>query len=133
MYERILIPADGRESTERAIDEAIDLASEYDYELHALYVVNSAAIAPGVDFEDLEEIGRQAVEHVEELAADGGADRGQGAVSHGHRHQAILQYADDHDVDLIVIGRHRELDHLVRGSVSKRVAEDASAPVLVVD
>ena len=133
MYERILIPTDGRESTADAIDEAIDLASEHDAELHALYVVNSAAIAPGVEFEDLEEIGGQAIEHVEELAADAGVVRVEGAVSHGLRHQSILQYADDHDVDLIVIGRHRELDHLVRGSVSKRVAEDASAPVLVVD
>ena len=133
MYERILIPTDGRESTERAIAEAIALASEHGAELRALYVVNSAAIAPGVDFDDLEVIGRRAIEHVEELAADAGVDRVEGAVTRGLRHRAILQYADESDVDLIVIGRHRELDHLLRGSVSKRVASEAPVPVLVVD
>ena len=133
MYERILIPTDGRESTANAIEEAIELAREHGAELHALYVVNSAAVAPGVDFEDLEEIGRRAVEHVGERARDAGVDRVEGAITRGLRHRAIVRYADERDVDLIVVGRHRELDHLLRGSVSKRVSEEASTPVLVVD
>jgi len=36
MYDRILVPTDGRESTERAIDEAIGLASEHDATLRAI-------------------------------------------------------------------------------------------------
>ena len=133
MYDCILVPTDGRESTERAIDEAIDLAVEHDAALHALYVVNSAAIAPGIDFEDLEEIGREAVDYVRDDATKAGVERVDGDVTHGLRHRAILQYADDRDIDLVVIGRHRELDHLVRGSVSKRVSEEASVPVLIVE
>lgn len=133
MYDRILVPTDGRESTERAIDEAIDLAIEHDATLHTLYVVNSAAIAPGIEFGDLEEIGRQAVDYVRDRATSAGVGRVDSEVTHGLRHRAILQYADDHDIDLVVIGRHRELDHLVRGSVSKRVSEQASVPVLIVE
>ncbi|OLZ40783.1 universal stress protein UspA [Natrinema saccharevitans] len=133
MYDRILVPTDGREETERAIDEAIALAAEHDATLHALYVVNSAAIAPGIEFSDLEDVGRQAVEHVRDRATAAGVDRVSCAVTHGLRHRAILDYAADSDVDLIVIGRHRELDHLVRGSVSKRVSEEATVPVLLVE
>lgn len=133
MYDRILVPTDGRESTERAIDEAIGLAREHDATLHTLYVVNSAAIAPGIDFDDLEEIGREAVEYVRERAANAGVERIDCDVTHGLRHRAILQYAAEHGIELIVIGRHPELDHLVRGSVSKRVSEEASVPVLIVD
>ncbi|MBZ6496894.1 universal stress protein [Natrinema longum] len=133
MYDRILVPTDGRESTERAIDEAIELASEHDATLHTLYVVNSAAIAPGIEFGDLEEIGRQAVEYVRDRATDAGVDAVDCDVLHGLRHRVILEYADDHGIDLIVLGRHRELDHLVRGSVSKRVAENASVPVMIVE
>ncbi|ELZ09825.1 UspA domain-containing protein [Natrinema thermotolerans DSM 11552] len=133
MYDRILVPTDGREETERAIDEAIALAAEHDATLHTLYVVNSAAIAPGIEFSDLEEVGRQAVEHVRDRATAAGVDRVACAVTHGLRHRAILDYAADHDIDLIVIGRHRELDHLVRGSVSKRVSEAATVPVLLVE
>jgi nucleotide-binding universal stress UspA family protein len=133
MYDRILVPTDGRESTERAIDEAIDLAGVHGATLHTLYVVNSSAIAPGIDFEDLEEIGREAVEYVRDRATAAGVDRVDCDVTHGLRHRAILEYADDHDIDLIVVGRHREPDHLVRGSVSKRVSGEASVPVLIVE
>ncbi|WP_408958502.1 universal stress protein [Natrinema sp. 74] len=133
MYHDVLIPTDGRESTERAIDEAIELAAETDATLHALYVINSAAIAPGIAFADLETIGRQAVDYVRERALEAGVDRVEECVTHGLRGKAILGYAADHDIDLIVMGRHRELDHLVRGSVSKQVAEEATAKVLIVD
>jgi nucleotide-binding universal stress UspA family protein len=133
MYDRILVPTDGRESTERAIDEAIGLASEHDATLHTLYVVNSASIAPGIDFEDLEEVGRQAVDYVSNRATAAGIEHVECDVTHGLRHRSIIAYADERDIDLIVIGRHRELDHFVRGSVSKRVFEEASVPVLLVE
>lgn len=133
MYTDILVPTDGREVTERAIEEAVELASDQGATLHAVYVVNSTAIAPGITFEDLEGIGQQAVEHVRDRAIDAGVDTVEQRVTHGLRADAILKYADEHDVDLIVIGRHRELDHLVRGSVSKQVSEEATAPVLIVD
>ncbi len=48
MYADVLVPTDGRESTGRAIDEAITLTSEQGATLHALYVVNSARIEPGL-------------------------------------------------------------------------------------
>ncbi|RQH02496.1 universal stress protein [Natrarchaeobius oligotrophus] len=133
MYERILVPTDGRENTERAIDEAIDLAGEHDATLHTLYVINSAAIAPGIDFDDLEEIGQQAVDYVANRARENGVEDVERNVIHGLRHRAILQYADEHDIDLVVLGRRQKLDHLLRGSVSERVSSEATIPVLIVD
>lgn len=133
MYQDILVPTDGHESTEQAIREAVALAGEHGATLHALYVVNSAAVAPGVDFDDLEEIGRQAVDHVADLARERGVERVERTVTHGLRHRAILTYAEEHGIDLVVMGRHRELDHLLRGSVSDRVSKEASAPVLIVE
>ncbi|MDS0477702.1 universal stress protein [Natrinema sp. 1APR25-10V2] len=133
MYQDVLIPTDGHENTEQAIDEAIELAAEMDARLHALYVINSAALAPGITFADLETIGQQAVEYVRDRALEAGVERVEECVTHGLRGESILRYAADHDVDLIVMGRHRELDHLVRGSVSKQVSEEATAKVLVVD
>ncbi|WIV68132.1 universal stress protein [Natrialbaceae archaeon AArc-T1-2] len=133
MYDDILVPTDGRENTELAIEEAIELASIHDAGLHTLYVINSAAVAPGIDFDDLEAIGRDAVEYVADLAAERGLTDVETTVTHGLRHRAILQYADDHDVDLIVMGRHTGLERLFRHSVSDRVEAEASVPVLVVE
>ena len=133
MYDDVLVPTDGRENTERAIEEAISLAAIHDARLHALYVINSAAIAPGIDFEDLEAIGQQAVDYVTELAAEEGVTDVEKTVTHGLRHKAILTYAEDEDVDLIVMGRHGGIDRLFRRSVSDLVSEEATVPVLVVD
>lgn len=133
MYQAILVPTDGHESTERAIGEAVELAAERGATLHALYVINSAAIAPGVDFDDLERVGRQGVDHVADLARERGVKSVERTVTHGLRHRAILTYAEEHGIDLIVMGRHREFDHLVRGSVSGRVSKAASVPVLIVE
>lgn len=133
MYDAILIPTDGRPNTERAIAEAIELATVHDATLHALYVVNSAEIAPGVAFDDLEPIGEEAVEHVRSRAAAAGIDDVRTSVTHGLRHRSILDYADAHGVDLIVMGRHRGLERFFRRSVSGRVSRDAGTSVLVVD
>ncbi|WP_255194435.1 universal stress protein [Natronobeatus ordinarius] len=133
MYGDILVPTDGREATQRAIEEAIELAIVHDATLHTIYVINSAAIAPGIDFDDLEELGRGAVNHVAELAAERGIEDVETTVTHGLRPRAILRYADDHGVDLIVMGRHRGLDRFLRGGVSDRVEEEGSIPVLVVE
>lgn len=133
MYDEVLVPTDGRENTERAIEEAISLAAIHDATVHALYVINSAAIAPGIDFSDLEGIGQQAVDYVADLAAEEGVVDVEKTVTHGLRHRAILQYADEHDVDLIVMGRHGGVDRLFRRSVSDLVSEEATVPVLVVE
>ncbi|WP_306059087.1 universal stress protein [Natronococcus wangiae] len=133
MYDSILIPTDGRENTERAIEEAIELASVHDATLHALYVINSAEIAPGMDFDDLEPAGEEAVLYVASRAREVGVDDVETTVTHGLRHRAILDYADEHDVDLIVMGRNRGLERFLRKSVSSRVATESSRPVLVVE
>lgn len=133
MYDRILLPTDGTENTEQAIEEAIDLANTHGATLHTLYVIHSSAIAPGIDFDDLETIGRQAVTYVEKRATEAGVSVVETEVTHGLRHQAILDYTDDNDIDLIVIGRHKSLDHLVRTSLSKRVSSEANVPVLVAE
>ncbi|WP_049890052.1 universal stress protein [Natronorubrum sulfidifaciens] len=133
MYDTILIPTDGRPNTERAIEEAIELARVHDASVHALYVINSAEIAPGMDFEDLEPIGERAVDHVATQATEAGIDDVRTTVTHGLRHQAILDYAADHDVDLIVMGRNRGIERFFRKSVSEQVSRKAPTSVLVVE
>lgn len=133
MYDAILVPTDGRPNTERAIEEAIELASVHDATLHALYVINSAEIAPGMAFDDLEPVGNEAVDYVASRAADAGIDDVRTTVTHGLRHRAILDYAADNDVDLIVMGRNRGLDRFFRKSVSDQVSKETTTSVLVVE
>ncbi len=143
MYDRILIPTDGSEGVDRAVDHAIDAADRYDATLHVLYVVDSAIVnaysgdeyvheAEGAEA-TLEEIGRESVEAVAEQA-EAAAVETETAIVHGEPHEEILRYIDDEGIDLTVMGsKNRPGDYRrMLGSVTERVSRLSAAPVSIV-
>ncbi|TKX81554.1 universal stress protein [Halorubrum sp. SD626R] len=143
MYDRILLPTDGSEGVDRAIDHAVDAAERYDATLHVLYVVDTDVInaysgdefvdgAEGAE-ETLEERGREALDAVAAHARDAGVDVVTDLVF-GVPHEEILGYVDDEDIDLTVIGsKTRSGDYRrMLGSVTERVSRRSTAPVSIV-
>ncbi|WP_266080620.1 universal stress protein [Haladaptatus caseinilyticus] len=49
-------------------------------------------------------------------------------------HRTIIEYVDEHSIDLVVIGIHgrTRLRHTLLGSVAEQVVRTSSAPVLAV-
>ena len=143
MYDRILLPTDGSEGVDRAVDHAIDAADRYDATLHVLFVVDSDIVNayPGDEYvheaegaeATLEDLGETAVENVAERAAEAGVETAT-AVIHGTPHEEILRYIDDEDIDLTVIGsKNRPGDYRrMLGSVTERVSRMSTAPVSIV-
>ncbi|MFC6825545.1 universal stress protein [Halopelagius fulvigenes] len=138
MYERILVPTDGSEAADGAIRNAIDIASQYDATIHALYVVDASvytSIETGADLvvESLEEEGQKAIAEVTDRARAAGVES-ESAVVSGSTHQSILDYADDHGIDLIVMGTHGRtgIDRYLLGSVTEKVVRRSDVPVLTV-
>lgn len=137
-YDDVLVPTDGSDAVQEAIDEAIDLAALSDATLHALSVVDvdDYALVPDAEVvtieETLETTADRAVEDVRERgeAADLAVRT---AVRRGTPHEEILAYAADHDIDLIVMGTHgrSNLDRVLLGSVTEKVVRNADRPVLV--
>ena len=145
MYDRILVPTDGSEAADRAVAEALDLAERFDAEVHALYVVDTGALAFGsADEEDmvfddralidaLETEGESSTMAVDERARERGLEVVT-AVTRGDPERAILEYADEHDVDLLVMGTHgrRGIDRFLLGSTTERVVRKSTVPVLTI-
>ncbi len=138
MYERILLPTDGSETTEHALEHAIDLADRYDAELHVLYVVDATIVADDVDtgaiVEEFETAGERIVDDVAEQARAADVESVTTAVVRGTPHREILAYADAHDVDLLVVGTHGRagIERFLLGSVTEKVVRLSEVPVLVV-
>jgi nucleotide-binding universal stress UspA family protein len=140
LYERILVPTDGSEATERAVREAVDLAAAHDATIHALYVLNTASFASiptessvdGVS-EMLEREGDVALDAVEAIAQEHGVPVERVQLD-GSPAREIIRYADRSDVDLIVMGTHGRggIDRLLLGSVAERVVRSSTVPVLTV-
>ncbi|WP_136715790.1 universal stress protein [Halorientalis salina] len=138
MYDDILIPTDGSEGAQQAIDEAIELASLTDATVHALYVVDTGNFSTLPDakwttIEDaLEQEGQQAVTKITNRAADAGLSAVT-TVRYGTPHEEILDYADAKGIDLIVMGTHGErgIDRVLLGSVTENVLRESDHSVLV--
>ncbi|QWC18114.1 universal stress protein [Halorubrum sp. 2020YC2] len=140
MYDEILVPTDGSEAVDRALDHAIRLASDHGATVHALYVVDQRiAAANSGDLHDevvadLEAQGEDAVETVSEAAAEAGLDV-ETHIAHGTPDTEIVAYADENGIDVIVMspeGKSPRERIRSLGSVSDRVADDASVPVFLI-
>lgn len=139
MYEKILVGTDGSDGAKRAVEAAIDLAEQFDAELHALYVVDTtrygqpALSSTELATEEVESFGSQQVESVSRR----GADRGLDVItrtSKGKVWKEISEYADDNQVDLLVLGSRGRggVSPPRLGRVTTRVVQSAGQPTMVV-
>ena len=92
MYERILVPTDGSDTAEAAVDHAVDLAEQYGAEVHALYIVDTDSMSLTLGAEQLDRIEqgqydemddvRERAERATGYVADRAAERGLETVEH---------------------------------------------------
>lgn len=141
-YDRILVPTDGSEGVERAIEHAVGVAARNGATLHGLYVLSTDAYA-GLAMESswesvnrlLREDARTAVERVRGIAErlDAGVPV-ETAVVEGNPSREIVRYAEDEGCDLVVMGTHGRggIDRLLLGSVAESVIRASSIPVTAV-
>jgi nucleotide-binding universal stress UspA family protein len=82
----------------------------------------------------LREEGRQAVDDVVARADDAGVRSVEASVLNGTPVRALLDYADDRAIDLVVMGTHGRtgLNRYLLGSVTERVVRLGDGPVLAV-
>jgi nucleotide-binding universal stress UspA family protein len=141
-YDRILVPTDGSEGVERAIEHAVEVAASNGATLHGLYVLSTdayAGLAMESSWESVDRLLREdaetAVARVREIAErmDAGVPV-ETAVVEGKPSREIVRYAEDAGCDLVVMGTHGRggIDRLLLGSVAESVIRASSIPVTAV-
>jgi nucleotide-binding universal stress UspA family protein len=139
MYANILLPTDGSRGMASAAAHAFDLAAQNDATVHALYVVDlrSYLLLPdetkGRVRELLFEEGERALDALSARAEDAGVDIVT-EVREGVPSEAILEYARERGVDLVVMGTHGRTgeEKRILGSVAEEVVRSSEVPVLTV-
>lgn len=137
MYDRIVVPTDGSHAVRKAVQHAINLAQQFDAELLPIYVIDQRMSYHGIfsseDMQKFQGLGQEAVEYVEELAADADVEASS-AVRTGVPYRTITQFAEDTEADLIVMGTHGRtgIERLVLGSTAENVVRTAETPVMTV-
>ncbi|MFC7319205.1 universal stress protein [Halomarina halobia] len=133
MFNNILVPTDGSDTAEAALEHAIDLASRADAVIHVVYVADVTVARGGPMLDLLTEEGQRATKEAASRVSGAGLSVTR-AVVEGKPSRAILEYADEARIDLIVMGTHGRtgLDRLFMGSVAGRVVRLAKVPVLTI-
>lgn len=138
MYDDLLVPTDGSEAATDAARHAYSLAERYDATVHVLAVVEqseSASIIGRGDqkLEALQENGTESTQRIVEEALSRDIDA-TGAVEVGNPDRTILEYAEDHDVDMIVMSTHGRsgVGRFLMGSVTERVIRGGEIPTLAI-
>ncbi len=136
MYDDILVPTDGGETTETVLEHTIEVAAEHDATIHVLYVVDDGALLTLADqmkedvLENLREEGQEAVAECQEQLEAAGFEVVT-ALRTGRPASEILAYTEQEEIDLVAMGTHGD-DYTknMLGSTSKEVVTNATIPVL---
>jgi nucleotide-binding universal stress UspA family protein len=140
MYDNILVPTDGSRGAENAIVRAFDLARTGDATIHVLHVIDSGSTSVDLDSTESEELrqqskkrGREATVQIQERATGLGLEAVR-AVHEGTPYRAILEYIEENEIDLIVMGTHGRTggERAQLGSTTERVITFADVPVMAV-
>lgn len=138
MYQSILLAIDGSKNALRATEEAAHLASlQPNTSITLLYVVDFIVSKKEVlrtqGKEELEIARRKKLLPAEELLQKEKIQY-EVKILHGEPGPTIVEFANKHTFDLLVIGSRglNSLQEMVLGSVSHKVVKRATCPVLVV-
>jgi universal stress protein A len=137
MTDKILVPVDGSENSEKGLNYACDLASKIGASITVIHIVTIPYTGESAVFhiEPLEEAGKEILEHAKTLLKDKCTHAHfvlrEGTGNPGHE---IVKFAEEEHISLIVMSAkgHSALAHLLMGSVSDMVSKHAPCPILVV-
>lgn len=140
----ILVATDFSEAAQVALHYGVELARRLDARLHLLHVVDDLAAHPYTTIAGPPELGPLQMEIEQDARAsleallpepDRSASRAQlEIVVSASPGTAILGYARDRQIDLIIVGTHGRtgLARVLLGSVARHVSGIANCPVLTV-
>lgn len=144
MFKKILVPVDGSEGSWRALTTAAEIGKKFGSELLVVNVIqpynNAALLAVPLDHatvsqgnSELEKIGDKVLEMAQERL-EGYESKIEFSLEIGHPSERIIALAKKSEADTIVIGS-RGLSGIAEfflGSVSSKVSQYATVPVLIV-
>jgi len=146
MFNKILVPMDGSKHAQKAAHVAVDLAKKYDSRVIFMTVTRKFEVSDNLrrfmQAENLmgepqyliDEMTKHIMKDAKDYAKQEGLSRCEVIVREGQPARTIVEYARDHDIDLIIMGSRGlgDVEGALLGSVSHKVSNLASCMVTTV-
>lgn len=137
MFKRILLAVDGSAHSIKAAEYSVELAKKFEGTIDAVYVVDEDTAKKEVqrvmDEVEVEKNRKEKLQPIREILDESRTIFGT-HILHGEPGQTIVQFANERELDCIVIGSRglNPLQSLILGSVSYKVVKKAECPVLII-
>lgn len=143
-FRNILYPTDFSGLSLEAIDYAVSLAEAFDAQLHCVHVIDEAyqhwislgpeSVPVGPGIEELQPVAQQRLERLAAERLGGLARPVRIEALAGNALLEITDYAQRHEIDLIVMATHGRsgLGHVLLGSLTEKMVRHAPCAVLAV-
>jgi nucleotide-binding universal stress UspA family protein len=141
MFRKILVPVDFTEKNEAALSSAIEVAGHGDGQESEVTLLHVIETIEHIEFEEMGDFYRglearaAAKLFALEVRLQGAGVRVRHDILYGKRAEAVVRFAEDHDMDLVILSSHRvDRDHPALGwaTISYRIAILVRCPVLLV-
>jgi nucleotide-binding universal stress UspA family protein len=143
MFKRILVPTDGSEITQKAVDTTIALAKSVGAQVYTISVkepfpysaISEMQPTPPQEFFDAQErIAAGRIQQVLDSARSADVQCEGHTVEALHPWEAIIDHAKQTNCDLIVMASHgsRGMAAMLLGSETQKVLTHSTIPVLIV-
>lgn len=144
MFKRIIVPVDGSETSNKALDTAVQLARQAQGRVRLIHVVEAMAYLSGYDqfgssgdlIRIMRETGAKVLQDGMAAAQQAGVEADQMLYDNFGEHLAdvVSEAAKLWNADLIVVGTHgrRGIGRVLMGSGAEQIIRMAPVPVLVI-
>lgn len=138
---QILVPVDFSDNSKKALRYAIPFAEQFKASITVLYVVEPAVFPSDfgfgqMNFPDVErEMNEKAESELKEIVDDVNSSVAiHTEVRSGIPFVEVTTYADESDIDLIILATHGRtgVEHILFGSTAEKIIRKSPCPVLVV-
>jgi universal stress protein A len=140
----ILVPTDFSEYSDKALQQAVDIAKEHNsviYLFHVVGIIQQCAVDYCLDNQIIEELEKKSIDSSKEMMktqiskiTEAKSSKIITDVKKGTPYEEILKEQAEKKIDLIVIASHGKtgLLHYLMGSVAEKVVKGAKCTVMLV-
>ena len=141
MFKKILYPIDLSEISVAVMSKVLSIAEKYDSEIHVIYVARDMTYFAELDvphpsiYSFSQDVKKGAEQKMKTFCEKNLLFQGASCeVLIGDPSTEIVNYVEDHDIDLVVMATQgrKGLNRLVFGSVAARVVRNGPVPVLTI-
>lgn len=137
MFQKILLAQDGSDHANKAAEYAVELAKKFNGSIDMVYVVDGnkakSDVLHSADQYEIKKKREEKMAKAKEMAQVENIPC-RTHILHGDPGPVVVEFANEHDYDCVVVGSRglNPLKTIFVGSVSRKIAQQAECPVLIV-